>query len=274
MAHYLTTILLLAAVPALWLHRGLSVGLLTGGAVAGLLAGRLGVAGAFALLGFALVSRLVGRSAGGLAGWAAWAALLGSAAALYLHLAPGFPAWTVTGPVSIGDGPPYEKWLAFDKIGAGILLLALAVPGILGRRGWRPMLRSAAPILVLTPFLLALVALASGYADWDPTFTPAFFWWGMLNLLTTCVSEEALFRGLFQTRIVDATARHGWSAHPAILLTALVFGLAHVAGGLDLVPLATLAGIGYGYAYHVTRRIEAAILCHFSVNAARFLLFT
>ena len=88
------------------------------------------------------------------------------------------------------------------------------------------------------------------------------------------VSEEALFRGLFQTRLVDATARHGWSAHPAILLTALVFGLAHVAGGLDFVPLATLAGIGYGYAYHVTRRIEAAILCHFSVNAARFLLFT
>ena len=195
MAHHLTTILLLAAVPALWLHRYLALGLLAGGAVAGLLVGRLEVAGALALLGFALLSRSVGRSAEGWAGWAAWAALLGSAAALYLHLAPGFPAWTVMGPVRIGEGPPYEKWLAFDKIGAGILLLALAVPGILGRRGWRPMLRRAAPILVLTPFLLSLVALASGYADWDPTVTPAFLWWGMLNLLTTCVSEEPSFAG-------------------------------------------------------------------------------
>ena len=178
------------------------------------------------------------------------------------------------GPVSIGDGPPYEKWLGFDATGAGILLLALAVPGILGRRGWWPMLRSTAPILILTPFLLALMALALGFADWDPTVTPAFFWWGMLNFLTTCVSEEALFRGLFQTRLVDAAARHGWPAHPAILVTAFVFGLAHMAGGLAFVLLATLASIGYGYAYHVTRRIEAAILCHFSVNAANFLFFT
>jgi membrane protease YdiL (CAAX protease family) len=88
------------------------------------------------------------------------------------------------------------------------------------------------------------------------------------------VSEEALFRGLLQTRLVDAAAQHGWPAYPAILLTAFVFGLAHVAGGPELVLLATLAGVGYGYAYHATRRIEAAILCHFIVNAGHFLLFT
>jgi membrane protease YdiL (CAAX protease family) len=178
------------------------------------------------------------------------------------------------GPVRIGGGTPYEKLLAFDKTGAGILLLALAVPGILGRRGWRPLLRRAAPILGLTPLLLSLIVVASGYAAWDVTATPAFLWWGILNLLTTCVSEEALFRGLLQTRLVGAAAQHGLPAYPAILLTALIFGLSHVAGGPELVLLATLAGVGYGYAYHATRRVEAAILCHFIVNAGHFLLFT
>jgi membrane protease YdiL (CAAX protease family) len=274
MAYHLTTILLLAAVPALWLHRCLALGLLAAAAVAALLVGRLEVVGALALLGFAALSQLLGRSPKGWAGWAAWAAVLGSAALLKLHVAPGFPAWTVMGPVRIGEGTPYEKLLAFDKTGAGILLLALAVPGILGRSGWRPLLRRAAPILGLTPLLLSLIVVASGYADWDVTVTPAFLWWGILNLLTTCVSEEALFRGLLQTRLVDAAAQHGLPAYPAILLTALIFGLSHVAGGPELVLLATLAGVGYGYAYHATRRIEAAILCHFIVNAGHFLLFT
>lgn len=274
MAHHLTTILLLAAVPALWLHRYLALGLLAAAAVVALLVGRLEVVGALAMLGFAVLSQMLGRSPKGWAGWAAWAAVLGSAALLYLHVAPGFPAWTVMGPVRIGEGTPYQKLLAFDKTGAGILLLALAVPGILSRSRWGPLLRRAAPILVLTPLLLSLIAVASGYADWDVTVTQAFLWWGILNLLTTCVSEEALFRGLLQTRLVAAAAQHGWPAHLAILLTALVFGLSHVAGGPELMLLATLAGVGYGYAYHATRRVEAAILCHFIVNAGHFLLLT
>lgn len=37
---------------------------------------------------------------------------------------------------------------------------------------------------------------------------------------------------------------------------------------------ATLAGIGYGLAYWRSGRIEAAILTHFAVNAAHFVLFT
>ena len=77
------------------------------------------------MLGFAALSLMLSRSPKGWAGWAAWAAVLGSAALLYLHVAPGSPAWTVMGPVRIGEGTPYKKLLAFDKTGAGILLLAL-----------------------------------------------------------------------------------------------------------------------------------------------------
>lgn len=68
--------------------------------------------------------------------------------------------------MQIGDGARYEKWLSFDKTVAGILLLALAVPGILGRRKWGLLLRRAAPILVATPALLTIVALASDLSAW------------------------------------------------------------------------------------------------------------
>jgi len=35
-----------------------------------------------------------------------------------------------------------------------------------------------------------------------------------------------------------------------------------------------VAGIGYGWAYRRTGRIEASILTHFSLNSLHFLLFT
>jgi membrane protease YdiL (CAAX protease family) len=38
--------------------------------------------------------------------------------------------------------------------------------------------------------------------------------------------------------------------------------------------LATVAGIGYGYAYYQSGRIETAILTHFLLNAAHAVFFT
>ena len=49
---------------------------------------------------------------------------------------------------------------------------------------------------------------------------------------------------------------------------------AHIGGGIAYAALATLAGIGYGAAYHVTQRVEASLLVHFALNLAHLLLFT
>ncbi len=40
------------------------------------------------------------------------------------------------------------------------------------------------------------------------------------------------------------------------------------------VVVATLSGLGYSIAYAATRRIEAAVLTHFGVNAIHFFGFT
>jgi membrane protease YdiL (CAAX protease family) len=60
----------------------------------------------------------------------------------------------------------------------------------------------------------------------------------------------------------------------AIVASALLFGLAHLGGGWKFALAATLAGVGYGIAYHRTQRVEAAMAVHFGLNALHFLFFT
>jgi membrane protease YdiL (CAAX protease family) len=117
-------------------------------------------------------------------------------------------------------------------------------------------------------------ALALGHVRFDPKWPailPHFAW---ANLLFTCTAEEALFRGLIQ-RELQGDARGGRVRTSAGLVVASVlFGAAHFAGGASLVALATLAGLGYGWIFWRTNRIEASILTHFTVNLTHLLLFT
>jgi membrane protease YdiL (CAAX protease family) len=105
---------------------------------------------------------------------------------------------------------------------------------------------------------------------WLP-FTPIFL---VTNLLFTCVAEEAFFRGFLQDRLARAMAHTRYGAAFAIICSGLLFGLAHVGGGLPLILLASLVGLGSGLAYHRTQRLEAAIVTHFIVNAVHFICFT
>jgi membrane protease YdiL (CAAX protease family) len=59
-----------------------------------------------------------------------------------------------------------------------------------------------------------------------------------------------------------------------LILAAISFGGAHYAGGLWSVVLAIIAGLGYGWVFWRTNRIEASILAHFLVNSAHILGFT
>jgi membrane protease YdiL (CAAX protease family) len=53
-----------------------------------------------------------------------------------------------------------------------------------------------------------------------------------------------------------------------------VFGLAHLAGGVDYALVAAVASIGYGWAYQCSGRIEVAIVSHAALNVVHLSLFT
>ena len=119
-----------------------------------------------------------------------------------------------------------------------------------------------------------LLTLALGYVRFEPRWTPLFWVWAPINLFFTCLSEEAFFRGFVQRELARLGANRARAALVALLVASLLFGMAHLAGGWKYALAATLAGIGYGYAYQRTRRLEASMAVHFALNATHFLLFT
>ena len=206
--------------------------------------------------------------------------------ALALHLLPGFlnPTYLAT---TSDARPPTLKYLNFDKGVAGMLMLAVLAsqqrrrsegrsegllptpsPGAAGLPGW-----TLWAVLVATLALPWLAAAIGGLGR------PTLRWpdnaglFLAANLFLTCVAEEVAFRGVIQGLLArrlgtDLRTMNGWLP---ILLAAVLFGLAHAAGGTPYVALAMLAGLGYGLAYALSGRIEVAILLHFALNALVFL---
>lgn len=201
------------------------------------------------------------------------AALL--ALALALHFVPGFNNPVIVEAFRVSeDAAPFTQYANFDKGAAGLLLLVFFCQRVTDWNGWR---RLAAPTFIAaaaTAAAVIIVALANGYVRPDPklpAFTLAFL---SVNLLFTCVAEEAFFRGLLQERLVRRLAAQPHYRWVPVVASSALFGAAHFAGGPALVLLATIGGVGYSLVYAATRRIEAAVLTHFAVNAVHFFGFT
>ncbi|GAA5180865.1 CPBP family intramembrane metalloprotease [Niveibacterium umoris] len=196
------------------------------------------------------------------------------ALAMALHVVPGFHAELVAHDLRLSaDAAPFSFCWRLDTGIAGLLLIAAVATPARGA-DWRELgavLLRGAPVIV---GLVVAASLAAGYVRWAPKWpelAPVFL---IANLCFTCVAEEAFFRGLIQARLQAAAAGRAGGQWAAIGVAALLFGLAHLGGGALYAAIATLAGVGYGWAFARSGRIEAAILMHFAVNAVHFIGFT
>jgi len=207
--------------------------------------------------------------------WLAAVAVLGLALGMMLHAAPGFKNFKVLDAVKISpDATPFTKYLNFDKPLIGLFILGFGHPLIRTWEEWRRMFREAGSLIPIILLGVLLLAFAFGFVRVDAKW-PSFWWvWVWTNLFFTCIAEEALFRGFIQRHREDFFSCYAWGWIPALGSAALLFGLIHFAGGIRYVVLATAAGVGYGYVYQRTQRIEAGILAHFSLNFVHFVFFT
>lgn len=197
------------------------------------------------------------------------------ATALALHMLPGFNNVPLIESTRISpDGFPYTLYLNFDKALIGIFLLGFGAYLNVEKQRPAQSLRIYAGVTGLTASVLLPVSVLGGYVAFDPKLSPHLLSWAFSNLFITCLSEEAFFRGFIQLNLQRALRRHAHGHRTALLVAALLFGLAHFQGGTTYVVLASIAGIGYGLSYQLTGRIEAAMLTHFSVNLLHFLFFT
>lgn len=210
--------------------------------------------------------------------WQTWSGCLGLvviAAGLMTHRLPGFNNPQVLSAVLLRpDALPFSLHLNLDKTLVGLAILGLCHARMGGTWEWRLVLRMSAPWAGVLIAVLMFVSLRVGYVRWDPAWPDETLLWMWVNLCFTCFAEEALFRGFLQARLSDALAGFGAGQWLAWVVSAVAFGAAHAGGGPTYVGLATLAGLGYGWIYRKTRRVEASILTHFLLNAVHFVGFT
>lgn len=201
--------------------------------------------------------------------------MLALCAGFFLHIIPGFSNPKVVDAVVITEGAiPYSKYLNFDKATIGLFVLGFTIPLLSARPGWKVMTKQAAPIAVCTITVILVLSFAMGYVRFEPKWTNLFWFWAWTNLLFTCVAEEAVFRGIIQKHLVSGLTKYRYGAIAGLVIASVIFGLAHFGGGLNYVLLSTAAGLGYGWVYLRTGRIEASILTHFLLNTVHFVFFT
>jgi hypothetical protein len=118
------------------------------------------------------------------------------------------------------------------------------------------------------PLGFALRFVALGFApvapgQWLVSLVAIFFLIG--------VPEELLFRGIIQNLIEQ---RFGGRTWPTLIVSALIFGAAHLDNATTGYPvpnwaymlMATLAGVAYGWAWRKSGKITAAALTHAGVD--------
>jgi membrane protease YdiL (CAAX protease family) len=191
------------------------------------------------------------------------------------HQLPGFNnPRVISNAMFSPDAIPFRLHLNFDKTLVGLFILGFCHSRIAHAAEWRVMVTRAWPITAGLIGLLLVLSFSSGYVRFDPKFPPESWLWITVNLCFTCVAEEALFRGFVQAQLQRLWQNFPRGEWLALSAAAILFGLAHAGGGPAYVALATVAGVGYGWVYLRTGRIEASILTHFALNATHFFFFT
>ena len=280
---YLTFGLLLAAVLGLWINRTFWVAALAAAVLSGILTGALHWFAAVWIATLAALALLYvrARDQQALPNRKFWQTVAGLVFAVYavamsLALLPGFHRVVLVDPQVLSPGAaPYGISVGFPKVATGIIILGLINPLLV--RSWRELGRvlvRALPIYLATAGVGMIVVVAMGYSSFDPKWSTLFLWFIPVNLFFTCLSEEGFFRGFVQHELSRIGSNRALASGIALTVAAILFGLAHFGGGIQYIIAATVAGLGYGWAFMRSGRIDAAMAVHFGVNATQFLLFT
>ncbi|MDA0967615.1 MAG: CPBP family intramembrane metalloprotease [Proteobacteria bacterium] len=194
---------------------------------------------------------------------------------LLMHKLPGFNNLKLIDSITLTSfSVPYTMWLNVDKPILAIIILlfsgyCLTVKG----RDWHKIFQISLLSAITCLVVLIVPVILSGIIKFDPKLPDISPLWLINMLFIVCFAEEVFFRYFIQGSFTKALG-FKYGQYIAIILSSLIFGLAHLPGGVIFALFAFIAGIFYGYSYYKTKSIECAILTHFMVNMTHFVAFT
>lgn len=212
-----------------------------------------------------------------LSGWkqaAAHMAFIVCSILLFMHKLPGFHNLRIFDKIRFSpEAAPFTMYLNLDKPFIGfILFICLGSKLYVEKLDEKQFFKAIAIPLVVLILICLILGFLLHFVSWAPKFPSGSWIWILNNLLLVAVSEETLFRGYLQG-FIGKQFFNKEKYYIPLFITALLFGILHTTGGPELMLLAFIAGMGYGFAYH-RGGILAAVLTHFGFNLLHFLLFT
>lgn len=195
--------------------------------------------------------------------------LLLTSVGLMMHVIPGFHNQRILNNVKAGpESASFSMYYNFDKAIIPFVLL-ICMKSLFTqdtrphtRNGYWLLLIVAVPILLIIAVMLGGLKIEFHHPEW-------LFQFVLANIFFVSLAEEALFRGYLQQRLS--------SVMPpvlALLITSLLFGVLHYAGGSLLIIFTTLAGFIYDLAWMLSGRLWVAVLFHVGLNLCHLLFFT
>jgi membrane protease YdiL (CAAX protease family) len=194
--------------------------------------------------------------------------------ALSMHQIGGFYNLLIDNKIAVSaNSAPYTMYLNFDKTMVAVMLYVTS-----GLYQSQRAMDKEAFFQTIKYYLLCIVtllgaALLMNFVRLDLKIPGNILIWSINNLFFVCFAEEVIFRGIFQNQLkkylqsVKINYLH-------VMISAILFGLAHAKGGVIYVSLACVAGLFYGMSYDKTNRILTPVLVHFGLNLTHFIFLT
>lgn len=175
-------------------------------------------------------------------------------------------------------GSPFSLYINIGKLLAGYVAVYLLMSSDVKVK---PYIQNRAPQFALAVglglfvVLFAYFALGLGFYLKSLEYIALF---ALVNLLVTCVAEEAFMRLLLQAQLHKfLSGKHTnafWLEAIPLLITTGIFALMHFSANVTVLGVFALAGFCYGLVYSLTKNVWACVAVHFTVNIVHFSLLT
>lgn len=182
-----------------------------------------------------------------------------------LHFFSGYSSYPVTSLFSLNVQTPL----------IGLFPLALLVPLM---KHWSDIPSFLLGLLVgiVGIGVLAFCAVSLGAVSLDYKIPSLFAMRASCNFFLVAIPEEGFYRGFVQRTLCRYLGGSKRGNFIALLLTSMLFTLAHIywSPSIDILIFVFLAGMLYGTVYLVSKRIESAICVHFLLNITHMVFFS